>query len=157
MTPFDEHGPFDELDARALAEVRELWTMRDPMPPELIDHVLFAIDLDGIDVEVLRLRELNQLAAARGNGHGRMVTLEGRGLTVMLTIAGNPDGTSRVDGWLAPAASHPIELRGITGSVSTVADVRGRFSLNPVPPGSTQVVISLGADGHRAVGPAFEV
>ncbi|MET0236245.1 MAG: hypothetical protein ABW224_16485 [Kibdelosporangium sp.] len=142
MTSPDE--PLDDTDHSILAGVRDLWTTTDPMPVSLLDRIKFAIELENVDVEVLRLTEL-QPAAARGDEQSRLITFDSESVTIMVSIRPNPDGTIRVDGWLTPAGCHPIELRssgGTTGNgTATVSDEDGRFVLDTVQPGLAQLVV----------------
>src|SRR3954449_10629960 len=57
--------PLDELDFRLLAGVRELWEDADPMPATLVDQIRFAIRLEDVDLEVMRIREQDRFAGAR--------------------------------------------------------------------------------------------
>jgi hypothetical protein len=155
MTAPEHDGPLDELDTRILAEIRRRWMSTDPLPDTLIDHILFSVDLNSFDVEVLRLTESNWLAAARGGAHGHMLNFESRDLGLMVMIAVNADGTSRLDGWLAPAALHTIELRCAHGPMSTVSDIDGRFALSPIPTGSAQLVVSRRGAPRQVVTPTF--
>jgi hypothetical protein len=141
--------PLDGLDARILDGVRELWESADPMPAELIDRIQFATDLTAIDIEVLRLTEAHRLAAARGDEHARLITFESQSLVLMVTIGADQDGTNRMDGWLAPAASRRVELRTTRGPRSTRSDPQGRFAFDAIPAGNAQLVIAL--DGARQV------
>jgi hypothetical protein len=146
----EARGPLDDLDGRILDGVRELWASADPMPAELIDRIQFSTDLAGIDVEVLRLTEANRMAAARGGDHDRLITFESESLVLMVTIGADPDGTNRMDGWLAPAASHRVELRTTRGLRSTHSDAHGRFAFDSIPAGNAQLVIPLD-NGSREV------
>jgi hypothetical protein len=153
MTGFERaeaDGPLDELDDEILSGIRQYWSSVDPMPAELIDQILFAIDLDTIDVSVLRTTETHLVAAARGDEHTRVITFAGDDLNLMVTVGDNQDGTNRIDGWLAPAAGHRVQLRTAGGPMSTTADASGRFSLARVPSGTVQFVFLVG-DGSKLV------
>jgi hypothetical protein len=148
--------PRDGLDAQILDGVRELWESADPVPAELIDQIQFAIDLTGIDVEVLRLTDAHQLAAARGDEHARLITFESKGLALMVAIGVNQDGSNRIDGWLTPPTpSQRVELRTTRGSKATEPDARGRFCFDPIPPGNAQFVIPLDNGARQAATPTI--
>ena len=51
-----ESGPIDEADGRALATLRRIYEVGDPVPPTLLDRVKFAITLDDLEAEVARLQ-----------------------------------------------------------------------------------------------------
>jgi hypothetical protein len=133
--------PLDELDARILAGVRSLWDALDPVPSTLVDQIQFATQLESVDFEVLRLTERMRFEVARGAEQSRLITFDSDSLTIMIKIDLNRNGTVRVDGWLTPPASHPIELRGTEGSLTTTSDDGGRFALDGIEPGMAQLVI----------------
>lgn len=134
--------PLDELDTAILAGVRDFWSAADPMPVGLADRVKFAIELDNVELEVMRMSELAEPAAARGDERTRLITFDSDTLTIMVSIRPNPDGTIRVDGWLTPAGRHPIELRASSsGCTATVSDEDGRFVLDTIQPGLAQLVV----------------
>jgi hypothetical protein len=146
MTSPDE--PLDDVDRTILAGVKDFWTAADPMPASLLDRVKFAIELENVDLEVLRLTEV-QPAAARGDEQSRLITFDSESVTIMVSIRPNPDGTIRVDGWLTPAGRHPIELRssggldaaGMAAETTTVSDEDGRFVLDTIQPGMAQLIV----------------
>ena len=80
-------------------------------------------------------------AAARGEERARTITLDSESLTIMINVVPNDDGTYRLDGWLAPPARHPIELRTGGRTLVTEADVRGRFAFEAVAADTVQVVV----------------
>ncbi|HYS41999.1 MAG TPA: hypothetical protein VEO01_40795 [Pseudonocardiaceae bacterium] len=133
--------PLDELDARILAGVRSLWDALDPVPSTLVDQIQFATQLESVDFEVLRLTERMRFEVARGEEQSRLITFDSDSLTIMIKIDLNRNGTVRVDGWLTPPASHPIELRVTDGSLTTTSDDGGRFALDGIEPGMAQLVV----------------
>jgi hypothetical protein len=160
VTPEDADGPdapLSDLDAAILSGVRHLWEMVDPMPPGLVDQVQFAIDLDNIDLEVSRLTELRELAAARTDELARLVTFASDSLSIMITIEPRGDGTARIDGWLTPGACHEIELRSPARPMSTSSDDAGRFALDSVPAGIVQLIVHLTGNSRRIITPTMEI
>jgi hypothetical protein len=83
-------------------------------------------------------------AAARGDERARTITLDSESLTIMVNVVPNDDGTYRLDGWLAPPASHPIELRTGGRTLVTESDVRGRFAFEAVAADTVQLVVRPG-------------
>jgi hypothetical protein len=162
MSPSDQivsagaDEPMDELDAAILAGVREYWESVDPVPSMLVDRIRFAIDLENVDVEVLRLTELEKVAAARGDENSRMITFDSRSLTIMIGVGSNADDTYRIDGWLTPPASHPIELRTGERTLDTESDASGRFAFGSVAAGLVQLVVRREA-GQTVTTPAFSL
>lgn len=147
MTPRNAPEPpgagdlLDEIDHELLKSLRELWTAVDPMPPTLVEQIKFAVELEDVDVEVMRVREEEQLAAARGDERTRLITFDSESLTIMVNVRPNKNGTIRLDGWLTPPASHSIELRTSDGPIMTSSDDGGRFVVDDVPHGMTQLVV----------------
>ncbi len=142
----DEQGEGPELmapqDAALLDGLQGMWEHRDPVPPGLVERVTFAIGLDNLDVELMRLtEEVLVPAGARGAEHVRTITFGGESVTVMVTVSQEGQSAFRLDGWLAPAAALSVELRRTDGSLSTVADDGGRFVFEAVPPGLAQLVL----------------
>jgi hypothetical protein len=142
-------APLDEVDLAILDDLREMYTAADPMPAGLIDRVQFAIALEDLDVEVFRLAEQPALAATRGTEEEEevcTVTFDSESLTIMVSVTSAEDGTVRLDGWLAPAAPHTIELRTSGTALIAVADDAGRFAISSVPHGLAQLVVEPAAD-----------
>jgi len=137
----DAGEPLDELDFSILRDVRELWDALDPVPATLVDQICFALDLESADFEVLRLTERMRFEVARGEEQSRLITFDSDSLTIMIKIDENRNGTVRLDGWLTPPASHPVDLRTTNGTMSTSSDDGGRFALDGIRPGMAQLVV----------------
>jgi hypothetical protein len=131
----------DEVDAMILAGIRELWSTVDPMPATLVERIQFAVELEDVDVEVMRVCEQQELVAARGDERTRLITFDSESLTIMVNVRPNKNGTIRLDGWLTPPACHPIELHTSDGPIMTSSDDGGRFVVDDVPHGMTQLVV----------------
>jgi hypothetical protein len=159
-------GPRDESDRTAaggdeelLAMVRSLFAAADPVPAGLVERVRFSVALAGLEGEVARLTagdaELGQFArpgepyertdaAALARGapeESRTITFDSTDLTIMIRIDANADGTSRVDGWLAPPRRCQVEIALIGGSIEVAADTDGRFAFPSVPRGTVRIVV----------------
>lgn len=148
--------PLDELDIRLLAGVRELWTDADPMPPTLVEQIRFAIQLEDVDLEVMRIRE-EELASSRSTEQGRLITFDSESLTIMVNVSAESGGTIRLDGWLTPPDAHPIEIRTASGPMATSSDVQGRFALGGVPHGMVQIVVRTPGRTRTVSTPAVEL
>jgi hypothetical protein len=154
----DRDEALSDLDAAILSGVREMWETVDPMPPGLVDQIQFALDLDtSLELEVSRLVESQELAAARTDELTRLVTFESDSLSIMITIEPRVDGTARIDGWLTPGACHEIELRCPARPMSTESDDAGRFSLDAVPTGIVQLIVHLTGNARRIITPTMEI
>lgn len=153
--PFGADEPFDERDAAILAEIRQLWTERDPLPARLVDQIQFAIDLECLDVEVLRMTLLDEATSARGDELSRLVTFSSDTLTIMIRVFPGKDGTNRIDGWLTPGEVHPIELRTGDDMMTTDSDSTGRFAFNAVPGGLAQLMVKPAGTAKTVTTPAI--
>lgn len=129
-------------DSELLDRLQTMWEQADPVPPGLVERVTFAIGLDNLEFELMRLtEEVLVPAGARGAEQVRTITFGGESITVMVTVSQEGQGAFRLDGWLAPAAALAIELRRSDGSVTTTSDQGGRFVFADVPGGLAQLVL----------------
>jgi hypothetical protein len=124
-------------DDALLGRLRRMWEASDPVPDDLAERVVFAVGLDNVEFELLRLHEVLEPAGARGPENARTVTFGSDSLSVMVTLSAE----HRIDGWIAPGAALRVELRTSRGVQETVADPTGRFALTDVPSGLVQLVI----------------
>jgi hypothetical protein len=156
--------PIDDADGRALATMRRIYEVGDPVPPSLLDRVKFAITLDDLEAEVARLqREATpELAAARSEDllKAQTVTFTSERLTTMVKITPLPTGGVRLDGWASPGALLDVELRIGDETRHVVADEDGRFVFEHVAHGLAQLVLRQNgnAEGdHPVITPAIEI
>jgi hypothetical protein len=158
VEPPGANEPLDELDLRLLAGVRELWEDADPMPATLVDQIRFAIQLEDVDLEVMRIREQEGFATSRSAAEqGRLITFDSESLTIMVNVSPEPGGTIRLDGWLTPPAEHPIEVRNRNGTLTTTSDTEGRFAVSGVPHGMVQVLVRTLGRSRTVSTPAIEL
>jgi hypothetical protein len=149
VTPTDAGGyasadePVDALDLEILDGIRDLYQAADPMPADLPERIRFSLALRDLEIEVARLaaEEDMPVVAARAAEQSRTITFDSDSLTIMIRIEANPDGTARVDGWLAPSQRRTIEMTTATGKLSVVTDEQGRFAFTSVPRGTVQLLI----------------
>jgi hypothetical protein len=141
-------GQLSPDDKMLLEEFGLLLDQVDPPPRGLVERVQFAIALEDLDVEVARWERAEELAGVRGAGPNT-VTFTVEDLTIMVSFA--PAGAGyRFDGWLVPGGPHTVEVR-VAGHSSTTAeaDEGGRFAVDDVPKGTTQLVVHM-ANGTGA-------
>ncbi|WP_020576039.1 hypothetical protein [Actinopolymorpha alba] len=150
-TPPRSTEPLDELDTEVLGSLRRLVTAADPVPPGLVDRIQFALALEDLDAEVMRLREEPALAGVRGAEPTRTVTFDSESLTIMISIRSSGDDIVRLDGWIAPAAPHRVELRLVGDRRVVIADEQGRFVLEGVPRGLMQMVVRNASGSPESV------
>ena len=148
--------PLDDTDLAILDDLRQLFQAADPMPADLPERIRFALELPDLEYEValLAAEEDQRLAASRGAEQSRTITFDSDSLTIMIRIDANSDGTSRVDGWLAPPERRRIELRIPGGALLAAADEHGRFVFGHVPHGTAQLIVRAGEEGGPETGEA---
>ena len=151
-------GRLDADDLALLDAVRALWEARDPVPEGLAGRIEFALTLDALETEVATLTQVDLAKAGSRAGETetvRTVTFSTETLDAMVTLTDAPDGTVRVDGWIAPGAPMRVELV-VAGSTLTVdADEDGRFVLEAVPKGLAKFALHPG--GRTVLSPTIEL
>lgn len=147
--PPSADGALDDIDEAVLKDVIAMYDAVDPVPSGLADRILFSVELDGIESELAQLEDMVAPAGARTEEEARTITFASRSLTVMVTPTPSGPGRFRLDGWAAPGAGLPVELRTATGSLHVTADETGRFEFVDVPAGRLQFVFHPG-DGSAA-------
>ncbi|HEY0240417.1 MAG TPA: hypothetical protein VGC37_17435, partial [Friedmanniella sp.] len=120
----EELGPDD---VALLERLGALWSRHDAVPAGLVDRVEFALTLDALETEVATLTRLDLAASGSRAGQTeavRTVTFTSETLDTMVTLTDAPDGTVRVDGWIAPGAAMRVEvlIAGTTLEVESDAD-----------------------------------
>lgn len=148
----------DERDEELLRILRECHEELDPMPDSVVQRSLFALAVEDIDAEVLRLVEQYRPAGAGVRGEegeeARVVTFDSDSLTIMIRISQQTD-TVRIDGWLAPPQACRIELRSGERALGAPVDAEGRFVLDAIPRGLAQLVVRLGEPLTGGGGPSI--
>lgn len=142
-------GPLDAADLGILDGIREMFERADPMPADLPERIVFSLAMRDLDAEVARLVEAadGQLAGARSAEQSRTITFDSPSLTIMIRIEPNTDGTSRVDGWLAPPQRRDLEMRTGATALGAASDEQGRFAFPIVQAGSVQLFVRQADDG----------
>jgi hypothetical protein len=146
----DADGIIDDIDVAVLGHLAALYTTVDPVPDGLVQRIQFAMALEELDVEVLRLVDETATAGARGDV-GRIYTFQNAGLDLTVRVAGRTGDTLRIDGWLAPPAAYRIVLRAGGRLLERTADPDGRFVFERVPAGPARIFIRPhdGTDPHE--------
>ncbi|MGX7681128.1 carboxypeptidase regulatory-like domain-containing protein [Jatrophihabitans sp. DSM 45814] len=154
--------PIDDADLQLMSQLATLYTKVDPVPPDLVERLQFAITLDALNAE---LAELQQMDAMAGSSRGveadetKTLTFTSENLTTMVTVtAAGPDRV-RIDGWCAPGSGVSVELRQVSASVELQADEDGRFVFDDISHGLTRFVIRAPEPSNRApvITPAVEI
>ena len=151
-------GPLDADDVALLDAVRSLYERRDPVPDGLVGRIEFALTLDALETEVATLTQVDLATAGSRAGETetvRTVTFSTETLDAMVTLTDAPDGTVRVDGWIAPAAAMPVELLVAGTTLALESDEDGRFVWEAVPKGLAKLALHPG--GRTVLSPTFEL
>ncbi len=127
-----------EEQEQLLAELRQLWLQVDPMPPDLVDRVLFALELEQLDLTELTMQADLVGSGARGDEVARTITFASPTLTVMVTVQPQEAGV-RLDGWIAEPGVRAVLLRSAEGEQRLVSDELGRFVVAQVARGRVQL------------------
>jgi hypothetical protein len=146
--------PLDDVDFGLLDDIRDLYDVTDPMPADLPERLRFFLALRDLEVEVARLAAAEDQPglAVRGAEQSRTITFDSDSLTIMIRVDPNPDGTVRVDGWLAPPQRREIELKTSAAPLTVSCDEQGRFAFVRVPRGTAQVIVRPPAPGPGGAG-----
>jgi hypothetical protein len=139
MTTVRPDEPLDELDLRILAAVRDLWSVADPPPADLVDRVRGAVALAGAFLGSPTVAVCRQRTGSDDVGR---ITFDSDALTISLSVGVNLDGTVRMDGRLSPPGSHDVELRTDDQRLCTRSDVHGRFTINGLRHGAAHLIVS---------------
>ena len=150
--------PLGAEDFALLDAVRASWEAHDPVPEGLAGRIEFALTLDALHAEVATLTQLDLAASgvrAAETEAVRTVTFTSESLVTLVTLAAQPDGTVRVDGWIAPGAGLRVEVLLGSATLETEADEDGRFVFESVPRGLAKFALHDGE--HTILTPTIEL
>lgn len=134
-------------DALLVGRLRTMWEALDPPPPDLPERMVFAVQLERIDAEVMRLSD-ELLEPVRGQDRARTLTFTSDSVSVMVTVTPQARNRVRIDGWVVPTSGGRLEVRRSDGRLDEGAvDLDGRFAVAGLQPGLVQLVYHPGS-GH---------
>ncbi|MCH7231243.1 hypothetical protein L0U85_10320 [Glycomyces sp. L485] len=159
-----ENEPLDSCDQRIMTVINELHGRDDPIPDDLNERVLFALELEAeLDARVAGISRPTEFTLVRGEtelavgqGDPASITFDCETVTVMVTPRPSAAGEVRLDGWIGPEGTYEVELRSPEGTRRASTEESGRFVLEGLPHGDMfQMVIrpseELQRDGLPAV------
>ncbi len=152
------HRP-DTGDARALSALARAWAEVDPVPPDLVQRVVFAAAFDELMAEVASIQRLAAPVGAevRGADTATSISFQVAAMTVMVAITHLGCGRRRVDGWISPSGSHVVQLRQEDEITHSHAG-HGRFVFPSVTDGMVQLAVSDATTNQVAmVTPVFQL
>ncbi|MGI8694995.1 MAG: hypothetical protein ACR2JK_19180 [Geodermatophilaceae bacterium] len=149
-------------DAQLMTDLKRMWERVDPMPGDLPDRVLFALDLEELDVdfELLRLVEnAERDLSVRNTATVNTITFSGPSVTVMLRVSELSGSRRRLDGWLAWTAPLRVTIHHEEGTCEPLVDERGRFVAEDIPAGMTRLVLTAADDDQAplCITPTVEI
>jgi hypothetical protein len=130
----------DDSDRLLSQQLRRMWEIADPAPADLADRVLFTLQLEDLEFELLTLQGILETDGARGLEIASTLTFTCATLSVLVTLTEPAPGARRLDGYIFPAAALQVEFCGQHGRQREVADVTGRFAFPQIPTGLFQLV-----------------
>ncbi|HYI55006.1 MAG TPA: hypothetical protein VEX57_13650 [Microlunatus sp.] len=181
MNAYDRHGPggddvtaddselalaaepLTEADYALLDSVRALYDRTDPVPDGLVERIQFEITLDALHAELATLTQVDLAtsgARSASTESVRTVTFTAETMTTMVTISAQPDGSVRVDGWVAPGAGLLVEVLLADGARRTYTDGDGRFVVEDLPAGLAKFALhttDAAGSPHTVVSPTIEL
>jgi hypothetical protein len=143
--------PMDEHDEALFGQVRRLYGDVDPVPPDFVTRIQFALALDEVFAEVAHITRMpvDTLAMRSDNVTGtrtETLTFSADRLTAMVTVTRVGDRI-RIDGWVAPPAPLEVRLRMQGERRIEAADESGRFVIADLPEGFAQLSFHPPATG----------
>lgn len=145
-----QYEPLDACDERILSVINELHHRDDPIPEDLNERVLFALQLEAeLDARVANVSRSAELVLTRGDaelmvgqGDSATITFDCETVTVMVTPRPSALRELRLDGWIGPEGTYEVELRSPDLTRRVTSDESGRFVLESLPNGQLfQLVI----------------
>jgi len=153
-------------DEGLIAAVRRAAEACDPVPVGLVERMVtvtrdVAREDPDLELELMLVMErFAELVGTRGGARSYTLRFGGDGVDLLVRVGVSEDeGRARLDGWVVPAVSAPVQIREVGGdgrSYDGHAAATGRFEFPDLPTGFYRVSIQLPDD--KAFGtPAFEI
>jgi hypothetical protein len=156
----------DLQDEPLLADVRRATAAFEPLPAGMVERMV-AVTRDVADHDpdlelqlMLVVERFAELVGTRGGARSYTLRFGGDGVDLLVRVGvAEEEGRARLDGWLVPAESAPVQIREVGGEGRTydsVAEASGRFEFPDLPTGFYRVSLKL-ADDQTFGTPAFEI
>jgi hypothetical protein len=154
------------IDEQLFADVRRANAVFDPVPDGMVERMV-AVTRDVADHDpdlelqlMLVVERFAELVGTRGGARSYTLRFGGDGVDLLVRVGvAEEEGRARLDGWLVPAESAPVQIREVGGEGRTydgVAEASGRFEFPDLPTGFYRVSLKL-ADDQTFGTPAFEI
>ena len=134
--------PLDAVDLHLLDALRQIHQDLDPVPPDLVDRVKFAMTVAALEAEVAEIVSSARLETVRGTDYDRAdtVTFASDGLSVMVSIEHGATTKADINGWVSETGVE-VELRERGRTRTAVVDDEGRFTFTGVERGLVNFVL----------------
>jgi hypothetical protein len=153
-------------DEHLFADVRRVTDAYDPVPDGMVERMV-AVTRDIADHDpdlelqlMLVVERFAELVGTRGGARSYTLRFGGEGVDLLVRVGvSEEEGRARLDGWLVPAESAPVQIREVGGHGRTydgVAEPTGRFEFPDLPTGFYRLSLQL-ADDRSFGTPAFEI
>ena len=146
--------------------VRRACDRHDPLPPGMVDRIATVVsELSRHDADLefelmLVVERFRELVGTRGGSRSYTLRFGSDDADLLVRVStADDEGRARLDGWLVPAASGPVQVREVGGEkrcFDGVADANGRFEFADLPAGFFRLSLEL-AEDHTFGTPAFEI
>lgn len=152
----------NETDRDLFAALRTMWDARDPMPDDLIDNSIVAIESDSLaaEFELLTMTYADrELLGTRGPADTQasptVIEFNSDDFSVVVRVSALEGGERRLDGWTAPPAVGTVRIPGPDGESTVPIDENGRFEIESCPPGPIRLWFDR-QDGLHST-PSFDI
>src|SRR6188472_4185496 len=138
------------------ADVRRVTDAFDPVPDGMVERMV-AVTRDIADRDadlelqlMLVVERCEELVGTRGGARSYTLRFGGEGVDLLVRVGvSEEEGRARLDGWVVPAASGPVQIREVGGEARVyegVAEASGRFEFPDLPTGFYRVSLKLADD-----------
>lgn len=148
-------------DEELYAHLRDMWTSHDPVPPDLVESSIVAIESEGMaeEFELLAMSFADRELLGTRSGQTETPTViefSGEDFSVVIRISSVGPGVRRLDGWTDPPTSGTVRIPSADGEVTVPIDEHGRFEVSEHPAGAIRLWFDR-PGGHRSSTPNFDV
>lgn len=150
MNAHDADAPLTDDDLALLAALAEAQEAADPMPPGMLDRMVWAVSLELMNAELAVLTS-DALQPARAEVD--TLTFTASTTSLMVTWAPCDEGV-QVAGWITGGGVR-VDLHTSTAVYTSTSDATGRLEWPAMHPGSVRFVIHPVRAGDRAVATPF--
>jgi hypothetical protein len=153
-------------DEQLFADIRRACERHDPVPAGMVERMVtvtrdLAREDPDLELEMMLVMErFSELVGTRGGARSYTLRFGGDDIDLLVRVGvSDEEGRARLDGWVVPATSAPVQIREVGGDGrcydGKAADT-GRFEFPDLPTGFYRVSLQLSDDKTFGT-PAFEI